>query len=238
MIEYFFKTNISRKKTWYLKSSRKTKALKDVLCHFKLLTLRCPLIPTQFLEQIEQSSNERQKYSIGFALLCSVIGSENLHHSLNQSNAKITLTMTYFPALSALCLFLFWVLVDTSGHFLFFKLNVVITLIWFFQHSIEKACGRKTSLPCDGEGQWKLLRDSGIRKWKYTYRFSFEEILVQISTIKKLLQVFYISSRDRMEYWVNHALQRGRKMCHNHEKNTVTANSPDILESNRLSLRF
>ena len=37
---------------------------------------------------------------ISFTLLCYVIGPENSRHSLNQSNAKLTLITTWSPAFS------------------------------------------------------------------------------------------------------------------------------------------
>ena len=40
--------------------------------------------------------------SIGFALLCSVIGPENSRHSLDQSDANLTPITTWSPAFSAL----------------------------------------------------------------------------------------------------------------------------------------
>ena len=67
-----------------------------------------------------------------FALLCSVIGLENLRHFLNQSDAKLTLITTWSPAFSralgSLVIFLL-VLIGSWRYFPFSWLAVGITLV-------------------------------------------------------------------------------------------------------------
>ena len=67
-----------------------------------------------------------------FALLCSVIGLENLRHFLNQLDAKLTLITTWSPAFSralgSLVIFLL-VLIGSWRYFPFSWLAVGITLV-------------------------------------------------------------------------------------------------------------
>ena len=78
---------------------------------------------------------------IGFTSLCSVIGSENSRHLLNQSDAKTktnhNLVTQVFPRLRpATCVYFEFSLAPSeTGIFL---LAVVITLVLDLRHSIEK----------------------------------------------------------------------------------------------------
>ena len=78
---------------------------------------------------------------IGFALLRSVIGLENLRHPLNQSDAKlkpiVTWSLAFFRASGRLHAF------TLSSHWLLVMLTFVLfgccdTLVLVLQHSIEK----------------------------------------------------------------------------------------------------
>ena len=67
----------------------------------------------------------------------SVIGLENSSDFLNQSDKK-RLGHFRFPALDAVYLYLLWVLIGSLEYFHLLWLVVVITLVLFLRHSIEK----------------------------------------------------------------------------------------------------
>ena len=77
---------------------------------------------------------------IGFALLRSVIGPENLRPSLNQSKAKLKPIMTQSPkcsrAVGSLVVFI-WSFHWFLRYFPLLLLAVIITLVLVSRHSIE-----------------------------------------------------------------------------------------------------
>ena len=89
---------------------------------------------------------------VGFALLRSVIGRGNSHHSLNQSDSKLktnhNLVACVFPRFRPLGCFNFEFSLVLKGIFLSSDWAVVITLVFFLRHSVEKCFNgkRKTKI--------------------------------------------------------------------------------------------
>ena len=86
-----------------------------------------------------------------FASPHSVIGPENSRHSLNQSDAKLKPNTTCSPAFSRAIGYLvgFEVFIGPYRYFPFIGLAVVITLVLFLWHSIEK---RSNTTKWPGQG--------------------------------------------------------------------------------------
>ena len=81
---------------------------------------------------------------VGFALLRSVIGRGNSHHSLNQSiKTNHNLVACVFPRFRPLGCFNFEFSLVLKGIFLSSDWAVVISLVFFLRHSVEKCFNGK-----------------------------------------------------------------------------------------------